>query len=128
MSSRTERRAAHDDQELIDLEYRGWDALSSPNGAGFYADLMTDDAVMVFPGTVMTKRESLAAIAAARPWATYRLEDVRVLRAGGSGRIVLYRAIAKRAVGTEYDALMSSLYVRRSDGWRLVLHQQTPRG
>jgi hypothetical protein len=27
----------------------------------------------------------------------------------------------------EYSALMSSTYVRREDGWKLVFHQQTPR-
>ena len=128
MAQRIDRRMVVDEKELIELEHRGWDALSAPDGAGFYADLMTDDAVMVFPGTVMTKRESLAAMSSARPWASYRLLDVRVLRVGTGGRLVLYRALAKRASGVEYEALMSSIYVRRSDGWKMVFHQQTPRG
>src|SRR5207247_10781243 len=67
-------------QDLLDLERRGWDALCSVNGARFYDDLMTDDALMVFPGTVMTKRESVAAIAAERPWTDYRIEDARAAR------------------------------------------------
>jgi hypothetical protein len=29
--------------------------------------------------------------------------------------------------GRDYRALMSSLYVRREDGWKLAFHQQTPR-
>ena len=128
MTSRVDRRTVFDDKQLFDLERSGWDALSAPNGAAFFADLMTDDAVMVFPGTVMTKRESLAAMASARPWASYRLLDMRVLRVGTGGRLVLYHAIAKRAAGAEYDALMASIYVRRSDGWKMVFHQQTPRG
>jgi hypothetical protein len=128
VANRIDRRTVFDDKELLDLERRGWDALSAPNAAAFYADLMTDDAVMVYPGTVMTKRESLAAMSSARPWASYRLLDMRVLRVGTGGRLVLYRAIAKRAAGADYDALMSSIYVRRSDGWKMVFHQQTPRG
>ena len=128
MTDRIDRRTVFDDKQLFDLERRGWDALSAPNAAAFFADLMTDDAVMVFSGTVMTKRESLAAMTSARPWARYRLLDMRVLRVGTGGRLVLYHAIAKRAAGVEYDALMSSIYVRRSDGWKMVFHQQTPRG
>ena len=128
MADRIDRRTVVDDRELFELERRGWDALSAPNAAAFFADLMTDDAVMVFPGTVMTKRESLAAMTSARPWASYRLLDLRVLRVGTGGRLVLYRAVAKRAAGVEYDALMTSIYVRRSDGWKMVFHQQTPRG
>ena len=128
MANQIDRRTVVDDRELFELERRGWDALSAPGAAAFFADLMTDDAVMVFPGTVMTKRESLAAMTSARPWASYRLLDLRVLRVGTGGRLVLYRAVAKRAAGVEYDALMTSIYIRRSDGWKMVFHQQTPRG
>jgi hypothetical protein len=126
LADRTDRRTVYDERELIDLERRGWDALCTPSGASFYADLMTEDAVMVFPGSVMTKKESLAAMRSAKPWTTYRIEDPRVLRVGSGGRLVLYRAIAKRASGAPYNALMTSVYVRRSDGWKMVFHQQTP--
>jgi len=126
VSDRTDRRTVYDEREIIDLERRGWDALTSPNGAAFYADLMTDDAMMVFPGSVMTKQESLAAMRSAKPWSSYKFEDPRVLRVGTGGRLVLYRVTAKRAGADPYDALMTSIYVRRSDGWKMVFHQQTP--
>ena len=45
--------------------------------------------------------------------------------APGTG-VVTYAVVAERD-GREYSALVSSVYVRRPDGWRLVLHQQTPR-
>jgi len=43
--------------------------------------------------------------------------------------VVAYSAVARRAgAGAEpYSALISSVYVRRHDGWKLTLHQQTPR-
>ena len=126
MADRTDRRTVYDERELIDLERRGWDALCTPGGPSFYSDLMTDDAVMVFPGSVMTKQESLAAMRSAKPWSTYRIEDPRVLRVGTGGRLVLYRAIAKRGSAEPYEALMTSIYVRRSDGWKMVFHQQSP--
>jgi hypothetical protein len=87
---------------------------------------MTDDALMVFPGSVMTKKESLAAMRSARPWSSYKIDDPRVLRVGTGGRLVLYRVTAKRAGADTYDALMASIYVRRSDGWKMVFQQQTP--
>ena len=125
MTDRADRRTVYDEREVIDLERRGWDALCTPNGPAFYADLMTDDAMMVFPGSTMTKKESLAAMRSAKPWSSYTFEVPRVLRVGTGGRLVLYRAIAKRGAQT-YDALMASIYVRRSDGWKMVFHQQTP--
>ncbi len=125
MTNDADRRTVYDEREIIDLERRGWDALCTPNGAAFYADLMTDDAMMVFPGSAMTKKESLAAMRAEKPWSSYKIEDPRVLRVGSGGRLVLYRAIAKRGAHV-YDALMASIYVRRSDGWKMVFHQQTP--
>lgn len=125
MATRTDRRTVYDEREIIDLERRGWDALCTPHGAAFYADLMTDDAMMVFPGSVMTKKESLAAMRSEKPWSTYTIEEPRVLRVGTGGRLVLYRATAKRGAHA-YDALMTSIYVRRSDGWKMVFHQQTP--
>jgi hypothetical protein len=126
LSDRTDRRTVYDEREIIDLERRGWDALCTPNGAAFYADLMTDDAVMVFPGAAMTKKESLAAMRAEKPWSSYKIDDPRVLRVGTGGRLVLYRATAKRTGAGTYVALMTSIYVRRSDGWKMVFHQQTP--
>ena len=111
---------------LVDLERRGWDALSSSNGAEFYADVMSDDGLMVFPGMVLTKQESIAVIREAPPWSSYRLEDVRVLPVGAHGAIVFYRAVANRAGRPTYDAMMTSVYVMRGATWKLVLHQQSP--
>ncbi len=37
-----------------------------------------------------------------------------------------YGAVAQRDSQT-YSALMSSVYVRREDEWKLTFHQQTPR-
>jgi uncharacterized protein (TIGR02246 family) len=112
--------------EVEDLERRGWEALSGADGAAFYANLMADDGLMVFPGSVLDRQQSLRAIAGAPPWASYDLEDVRVIEAGPDGAVVTYRAIARREGEAPYRAWMSSVYARRDGGWRLVLHQQSP--
>jgi uncharacterized protein (TIGR02246 family) len=112
--------------ELEALERAGWDSLSGPDGAAFYADLMADDGLMVFPGTVMDKAESLRAIAGAPPWLTFELRDLRVIEATPDTAVVTYRATARRPDQNAYEALMTTVYARREGQWQMVLHQQTP--
>nr|MBA2632030.1 DUF4440 domain-containing protein [Chloroflexota bacterium] len=40
-------------RELEALEREGWAALTGPDGAAFYAEVMADDGLMVFPGMVL---------------------------------------------------------------------------
>ena len=111
--------------ELADLEREGWEALSGPNGATFYEEVMHDDGFMVFPGLTMDKPASLEAIRQAGPWSSYELTDVRVARVGDSG-VVTYKAVGQRTGRPPYQAVMSSVYVRQGGRWRLLLHQQSP--
>jgi hypothetical protein len=55
------------DDELLELEHRGWEALSGRDGVAFYDKSLTDDALMVFPMGVFDRSDSLAAIRAAEP-------------------------------------------------------------
>ena len=111
--------------EIEQLERRGWDALSGGGGAAFYGDLMADDGLMVFPGLTLDKRGTVRAIAAERPWRSYRLDDVRVAEAGDTA-VITYRATSQREGEAEYCARMSSLYARVAGRWQLLLHQQSP--
>ena len=108
------------------LEREGWEALSGPDGASFYQELLADDALMVFPGFVLDKRESIEAISGASPWQSFELADLRVVEATPDTGIVTYRATAQRGGAAPYHALMTSVYARRDGRWRLLLHQQTP--
>jgi hypothetical protein len=40
--------------------------------------------------------------------------------------VITYECSAKRRDGKQYHALVSSGYVKRSDGWKLAFHKQTP--
>ena len=112
--------------ELEVLERRGWDALCGPDGAAFYDDVMADDGLMVFPGMVLDKAQTLRAIAGAPPWSRYDLSDIRVVESAPDAAFVTYQALAADADGDEYRALMTTVYVRRDRRWQLVVHQQTP--
>lgn len=111
--------------EIEGLEHRGWEALSGPDGASFYDKLMTDDALMVFPGVTLDKPGTLRAIAGAKPWARHRLDDLHVAAAGDTA-VVAYHATSQREGEDEYRARMSSVYARIDGRWRLLLHQQSP--
>lgn len=111
--------------EIEALERRGWDALSGPNGVAFYEDVMAEDGLMVFPGLVMDKRAALDAIGGASPWSSFELRDVRST-ADNSVGLVTYRAKGQRSDAPPYEAVMSSVYVRRGAEWKLLLHQQSP--
>jgi hypothetical protein len=112
-------------ETLVDLEHRGWQALSSSGGRAFYDEILTTDAAMVFPGAVLDRAQSLDAIASADPWSEYRIEDPRLVELGETAALLTYRAEAVRN-GAPYRAMMTTAYVRDRDRWRVALHQQTP--
>ena len=118
------------DRELVELEERGWQALSAgPEAAvAFYQQVLDDDVLMLLPGGMrLDDRATILGALGGPPWSAYRLEDPRVLRPTPDTAVVTYGVVAERAGVPPYSALMSSVYVRRDDGWRLAVHQQTPR-
>jgi uncharacterized protein (TIGR02246 family) len=112
-------------REIEELERRGWEALSGPDGAAFYDDAMADDGLMVFPGMVMDKATAIATIREVQPWSRFELSKMRTT-ADENAALVTYSAKAQRARQPEYEAVMSSVYVRRDGRWLLLLHQQSP--
>jgi hypothetical protein len=116
--------------ELADLEEQGWQALSSTGAAaaGFYQRVLDATVVMLLPGgLLLDDRETIIRSVSAQPWLSYQLHGLRVLQPAPDTGIVVYEATAQREGTPHYSALMSSLYVRRVDGWKLAMHQQTPR-
>ncbi|HLU26946.1 MAG TPA: nuclear transport factor 2 family protein [Glycomyces sp.] len=114
--------------ELLELEHAGWRSLCEGTGAAFYGELMTEDAVMVLAhGLAMDRAAVAASLDGAPPWSEYAIAQERLVSAGEGAWALVYRGRARRE-GEEggFDALMSSVYVRVRDRWRLALYQQTP--
>ena len=113
---------------LLELERRGWDSLCDGTGAIFYGELMTEDAVMVLSnGSVMDKSAVVDALGQAPPWRTYDISDVRLIDTGTDGATLVYVGTAYRDEREPaFVGVMSSVYVRQHDAWRLALYQQTP--
>jgi hypothetical protein len=95
-------------------------------GADVYRQHLADDALMIFPGMVLTKPRTLDSIAATTRWTSVEFSDQRLIQLAPDAVGLIYRAAGSRDGDPPYSALVSSVYVRRGDVWRLALHQQTP--
>lgn len=116
--------------EVLDLEHAGWQALATPGGgAEFYGRVLDDTVVFLLPGGMrLDDRTDVVESMTDAAWDWYRIDDAHVVPLGQDVACVHYRAAAQRGEAPVYEALMSSTYVRRPEGWRLAVHQQTPTG
>ncbi len=115
-------------KEVVELERRGWEALSTDGDAAraFYAVVLREDAVMVFPGGMRIEgRDRILQSIGAQPWQTFQIEEPRTLSLSADAVALVYRARAQRAASDPYAALITSTYVRDGD-WKLAVHQHTP--
>ncbi len=114
---------------VIALEHRTWDALMSSGST--LIPFLSSDCSMLFPGGMTlhaasspSLRESLAD-GGFKPWDNFSLTEVRAVEINAEAVAVMYQAKAIRD-GTEYKALISSVWKREAGEWKMVLHQQTP--
>ncbi len=113
--------------ELLDLERRGWNSLCDSTGSTFYGDLMTDDGLMVLAnGAVMDRDQVVASLSEAPPWRSYDIDDARVVGGGETSALVYVGTGYRDDDEPAFVGVMSSVYVRKDDRWRLALYQQTP--
>jgi hypothetical protein len=112
-------------EELLEFEKELWARANDP---AFYAERLTDDALLVFPAPtgVIDRDATLAAVSQSAGWREFTVEDFRVVPLTGEGAAAAYKATATRPDGSTYAAYCSSAYVRGEPGWQLAVHQQTP--
>ncbi len=115
-----------DTEQLVEMERQGWRALGNGTAAEFYADAMTDEAVMALPIGLLDRKACIEAMAAAPPWSSHELSDFRVVSLAETSAMVVYSATAQREGQPPYRAIMSTIYVVKDDGWLITFHQQTP--
>lgn len=116
-------------QHLIELEQHAWRALCTTREEAkqFYGALLTEDAVMLFPGgTRIEGKEEILESIGAQPWSSFQLDAPQVLSLGESSGIVVYKATAQREGSSAYEALISSAYTFDGKAWKMAFHQQTP--
>jgi Domain of unknown function (DUF4440) len=108
------------DSMLWALERKFW-----LGGSDVYRQYLVDEAVMVLPGMVLTKPQTIDSIAAGPRWKSVSFADHRLVRLTPDAAALVYRASGSRE-GLAYSALVSSVYLRRDGVWKLALHQQSP--
>jgi hypothetical protein len=114
-------------EQLISRERAGWEALKNGRGKEFYAGCLSGDAMMVLPFGVYDRPASIQAIDDEHPWAGYEHFEYRTVELGEDAAVLSYRVRAERPeLDSPYQALVSSVYVRREGEWLLAFHQQTP--
>lgn len=111
--------------DLLVLEEGFWRAAGSRDA---YAAHLAADSVHVFPGWGVTSDNErvLQAVESVEPWASFDIEEPSFLELGNGAAALVYTARAYRAGQDEYVAAMTSVYRETRDGWKLVIHQQTP--
>jgi uncharacterized glyoxalase superfamily protein PhnB len=122
-----EARAADVLAELLSMEEQGWAALSADarTARAFYADVLTDDAVMVFPGGMVLSGKHAILDSLGEPWSRHTISEARVVGVSSEVQVLSYRATAARDGQPEYRAHISSTYTRRGGSWCLAFHQHT---
>ena len=114
---------------LIELEMRGWQAVSSgrETAQGFYRTILADDAVMVLPdGMLLRGKDEILKLMGLQLWESFRFDETWVMPLSENASVIVYRVTAKRKGSDPYIALISSVYVAHHGQWKLTLHQQTP--
>ncbi|GAA1148724.1 DUF4440 domain-containing protein [Nesterenkonia lutea] len=113
--------------ELWTIEHDGWTSLCQGRGGTFYGELMTNDAIMILVnGTVMDRKTIAATLDGAPEWASFTLDDARLVKTGSDSAALVYRARADRGTHeTAFEATMTSVYRVIAGAPRLTLYQQT---
>lgn len=114
--------------ELIELERAGWTSLCDGTGDACSGTTMIDDGVMVrADGSVMTRTDVVAALGHAPAWASFDMQDVRVVPIGDDSTALVYVGTGHRdGDAPAFVGPMTSVDVRRDGRWRLAIYQQTP--
>jgi hypothetical protein len=75
----------------------------------------------------MGNAEIAATVNEGNRWRDLKLDTVGVVKPSSDVTIMTYDARATRAHGEPYAALVSTGYIKRQDGWKMMFHAQTPR-
>jgi Domain of unknown function (DUF4440) len=107
-------------RELLEIERE----LAAGDG-GVYDRHLADGAIVIVPGQTLDKAATVTAMDASPGWEEFSIEGERVLPVGDGTALLTYRFHGRRGA-SEYEAVLSSAYVREGDDWKLAFHQQTP--
>jgi len=114
------------EKELYDIEQGFW-----LDGKEHFLKHVDDHCLLAFPQAgemhgVYSREEVASTATSANRWRDLTMSDRQLLESSEDSAIISYRANVTRADGEPYVALVSSAYVRRAEGWKLLFHQHSP--
>ena len=113
-------------EELFAIEDGFW-----TKGREHFLEHVDEECLLAFPqmGEMhgVKSREEIAATATMpNRWRDLKIASRHLHEPGDDIAIISYRADVVRGDGEPYSALVSSVYARRRDGWKLTFHQHSP--
>ncbi|MDX8464181.1 hypothetical protein RFM26_00545 [Mesorhizobium sp. VK23B] len=110
-------------KELLDIEKGFWTGDSHYFAA--HADV---ECLVAFPemAKAMTNAELAGTASKPNRWRDLDIRLKGMVEPGSDIVMLTYEAQATRENGEPYAALVSTGYVHRADGWKMMFHAQTP--
>lgn len=111
-------------EELLEIERQLW-----TGDAEVYRSHVDEHCLLVFSEMAgrLTREQVVGTVENGQRWGDLKLELIGLVEPASDVAILAYEANATREGAEPYHAQVSSGYVRRADGWKLMFHQQTPR-
>ncbi len=108
--------------DLLAKEQKLWSG-----GKPEYRDTLDDDCLLAFTEmSGVSDRDAIASQADSSRWHDLDLEIEGFIQPTDDVAILTYHVNALRNRDEPYEARVSSGYVKRDGGWKLMFHQQTP--
>jgi hypothetical protein len=110
------------DDELFALEEKLW-----PGDAQFYRAHLDERCIVSFTemAGIMEKEQIAGMIKAGQRWRDLKLKRQGFYQPTADTAIITYEVTATRDTGAPHHAHVSTVYVRRGDGWKMAFHQQS---
>jgi hypothetical protein len=109
--------------ELLALERTFW-----TGDRRFFEENTDSECLVAFSAGmagVMDNKDLAATVQGGNRWTMLDLDLKGTLQPSQDVFLLTYEAKATRGDGSAYHALVSTGYVRRANGWRMMFHQQT---
>ena len=109
--------------DIIRIERGFW-----TGGEDYFRENLDETCMLAFPQMAGTFSRDEVAATAKQPqrWRDLETEEKGFLQPTREIVLIDYEARAVRGSGEPYRALVSTLYVRRGNDWKMAYHGQTP--
>ncbi len=111
------------EKDLLAIEKKFWSGDES-----YYRKHADTDCLVAFSemAGLMSNPDLAATAKEGNRWSKLDMEMKGLVQPSDDVAIITYEANAKREDGKPHHALVSTGYVKRDDGWKMMFHAQTP--